>query len=115
MSVEAVRDRVRDAVRRALPDEPFDLDYISLSPALMLPEDADLHRELGAELGEEGSRSVMFATDAGWLQTAGFRCVLFGPGDIEVAHRPNEFVPAADLVGAGRVLEAQIARRCLVS
>jgi acetylornithine deacetylase len=57
----------------------------------------------------------MFATDAGWLQSAGFRCVLFGPGDIEVAHRPNEFVPAEDLVRAGQVLEALIARRCLAA
>jgi acetylornithine deacetylase len=115
MSVESVTDRVRDAVRRALPDEAFDLDHISLSPALMLGEDAELHRELRAELGQRESRSVMFATDAGWLQTAGFRCVLFGPGNIEVAHRPNEFVPAGDLVRAGRVLEALIARRCLAA
>jgi acetylornithine deacetylase len=115
MSAESVTERIRDAVRRALPDETFDLEYISLSPALMLPEDAELHRELGAEVGQQGSRSVMFATDAGWLQTAGFRCVLFGPGDIEVAHRPNEFVPAADLVRAGQVLERLIARRCLAA
>jgi acetylornithine deacetylase len=115
MRVEAVTERVREAVRRALPNEAFDLEYISLSPALMLPEDAELHRELNAELGQQGSRSVMFATDAGWLQGAGFRCVLFGPGDIEVAHRPNEFVPAADLVRAGEVLDALIARRCLTA
>jgi acetylornithine deacetylase len=115
MSVESVTERVREAVRRALPDEAFDLDYISLSPALMLAEDADLHRELRAELGQRESRSVMFATDAGWLQSAGFRCVLFGPGNIEVAHRPNEFVPAGDLVRAGEVLEALIARRCLAA
>jgi acetylornithine deacetylase len=115
MSVESVTERIRDTVRHALPYEVFDLDYISLSPALMLAEDADLHRELSAELGQQGSRSVMFATDAGWLQTAGFRCVLFGPGNIEVAHRPNEFVPAGDLVRAREVLEALIARRCLAA
>jgi len=115
ISVESVTERVRDAVRRVLPDEAFDLEYVSLSPALMLAEDAELHRELSAELGQQGSRSVMFATDAGWLQTAGFRCVLFGPGNIEVAHRPNEFVPEGDLIRAGQVLEALIARRCLAA
>jgi acetylornithine deacetylase len=115
MRVETVTERIREAVRHALPDESFDLDYVSLSPALMLGEDAELHRELCAELGQEGSRSVMFATDAGWLQTAGFRCVLFGPGSIEVAHRANEFVPAGDLSRAAQVLEALIARRCLAA
>jgi acetylornithine deacetylase len=115
MSVEGVTERIRDTVRRALPGEQFDLDYLSLSPAMMLPPDAELHRELCAEMGQEGSRSVAFATDAGWLQTAGFRCVLFGPGSIEVAHRPNEFVPAGELVRAGEVLEALITRRCLAA
>ena len=34
---------------------------------------------------------------------------------IEDAHRANEFVPAGDLVRAGAVLEALIARRCLAA
>ncbi|HKU60350.1 MAG TPA: acetylornithine deacetylase [Gemmatimonadales bacterium] len=114
-SPEAVTERVRQAVRRALPDEAFNLDHVSLSPALMLAEDADLHRELCDEVGQRGSRSVNFATDAGWLQQAGFRCVLFGPGNIEDAHRANEYVPAADLLRAGQVLERLIARRCLAA
>lgn len=114
-SAEEVAERVHRTLRRALPDEAFDLDHISLSPALMLAEDADLHRELCEELGQQGSRSVNFATDAGWLQKAGFRCVLFGPGNIEDAHRANEYVPAADLVHAGEVLERLIARRCLAA
>jgi acetylornithine deacetylase/succinyl-diaminopimelate desuccinylase-like protein len=39
--------------------------------------------------------------------------VLFGPGSIEVAHRPNEFMPAAELARAGELLEALVYRRCL--
>jgi acetylornithine deacetylase len=113
--VEEITERVRQAVRRALPEEAFDLDYISLSPALMLPDDADVHRELCSELGQQDSRSVNFATDAGWLEKAGFRCVLFGPGNIEDAHRANEYVPEADLVRAGEVLGRLIARRCLAA
>jgi acetylornithine deacetylase len=55
----------------------------------------------------------MFATDAGWLQDAGFQCVLFGPGSIEVAHRANEFMPADELLRAGQVLDGLVHRRCL--
>jgi acetylornithine deacetylase len=113
--VEEITERVRQAVRRALPEEAFDLDYISLSPALMLPEDAELHRDLCRALGQQGSRSVNFATDAGWLEKAGFRCVLFGPGNIEDAHRANEYVPEGDLIRAGEVLERLIAHRCLAA
>ena len=55
----------------------------------------------------------MFATDAGWLQRMGLECVLFGPGNIEDAHRPNEFVSVAELGRAGEVLDRIIRRRCL--
>jgi acetylornithine deacetylase len=112
---EEVTERIRQTVRRALPDEAFDLDHISLSPAMMLDEEAGIYRELCEELGQQESRSVNFATDAGWLQTAGFRCVLFGPGNIEDAHRANEYVPAADLIQAGEVLDRLIARRCVAA
>jgi acetylornithine deacetylase len=57
----------------------------------------------------------MFATDGGWLERAGFHCVLFGPGSIEVAHRANEFVPTAELTRAGEVLDEIIRQRCLAA
>jgi acetylornithine deacetylase len=54
----------------------------------------------------------MFATDAGWLQRAGFESVLFGPGSIEVAHRANEFLPIDEFQRGGRVLDGLIQRSC---
>jgi acetylornithine deacetylase len=80
---------------------------------MILDEGAALHRELSGLVGQTGTESVAFATDAGWLQRAGYRCVLFGPGDIKVAHRANEFVPIAEMERAGMVLDELIRRRCL--
>jgi acetylornithine deacetylase len=79
----------------------------------MLPADADIYRTLCALLRQEETLGVAFATDAGWLQRAGFRCVLFGPGDIRVAHRANEFVPVAELRRGARLLDDIVRRRCL--
>ncbi len=93
MKAEAMTERVRAAVAGALPDEPFELASLGESPAMMLDEGAALHRELCGIIGQHKTESVAFATDAGWLQTAAFRCAVFGPGSIEVAHRPNEFLP----------------------
>jgi acetylornithine deacetylase len=115
MAADTVAERVRSAVTQALSEEDFELEPLSLSPPMILGEDAALYRELCAAVGQRDTRSVAFATDAGWLQTIGMRCVLFGPGSIEVAHRPNEFVPEAELARAGEVLERLIARRCLVA
>jgi acetylornithine deacetylase len=40
---------------------------------------------------------VSFATDGGWLQNAGIPCVVVGPGDIAVAHKPNEYIEISQL------------------
>ncbi|MGH3994166.1 MAG: M20/M25/M40 family metallo-hydrolase, partial [Pseudonocardiaceae bacterium] len=115
MSAEAMTARVRATVGDALPGEAFALEPLGLSPAMMLGDDAEIHRRLCEAVGQQESRSVAFATDAGWLQTLGLRCVIFGPGSIEVAHRPNEFVPAAELRRAAEILEGLVHRRCVAS
>ncbi len=47
------------------------------------------------------------ASDAGLLvHTAGIPCVLFGPGDIELAaHRPDEWIDLSEVDTAQRVFE----------
>jgi acetylornithine deacetylase len=113
MSADAMVERVRTVVRAALPDEPFELAALGESPAMMLDPHAALHQELCTMVGQGGTESVAFATDAGWLQTVGMRCAVFGPGSIEVAHRPNEFLPVGEFIRAGALLDDIIQRRCL--
>jgi acetylornithine deacetylase len=113
MKAEEMTERVRSTVAASLPDEPFELTALGESPAMMLDERADLHRELCDIVGQRGTASVAFATDAGWLQTVGLRCAIFGPGSIEVAHRPNEFLPIAEFERAGELLDDIVRRRCV--
>ena len=113
MKAEQMTARVHAAVAEALPGEPFELASLGESPAMMLDERAALYRELCGMVGQHGTESVAFATDAGWLQTVGFRCAIFGPGSIEVAHRPNESLPIAEFERAGELLDDIIRRRCL--
>jgi len=101
---------------------PVAFDTLSESPPLATPAEAPLHRHLCTALGQggdpgrpdggAGDRSVAFATDAGWLQRLGLDCVVFGPGSIEVAHRPNESIPKADLVSARGRLEELVESFC---
>jgi acetylornithine deacetylase len=112
MAADDMIDRIRATVGAAAAGAPFTLEYVSESPAMILNAEADIHRQLCAAVGQRESRSVMFATDAGWLQRMGLECVLYGPGSIEVAHRPNEFVPVAELERAGDILDQIIRQRC---
>jgi acetylornithine deacetylase len=112
MTVDHVAARVRAAVAGAV-EEPFALEPVSESPAMLLDPDAPIHRALCEAVGQREWHSVMFASDAGWLQRAGFESVLFGPGSIEVAHQPNEFLPVAEFRRAGEVLDGLIRQRCV--
>ena len=95
MAAAAMADRVRATVADALGAEPFTLEHVNLSPPMIAPADAPIHRELCEAVHQHDEHSVMFATDAGWLQDAGFQCVLFGPGQ----HRGG---PPGQRVHAGR-------------
>ncbi len=104
MSSDAMIDRIRDGVARVLGDTSFVIEMIGDSPAMVLDEAAPIHRALRAATGQAESRGVAFTTDGGWLQRLDLDCVVFGPGSIEVAHRPDEFVPIGELVRADEIL-----------
>ena len=63
-----------------------------------LPEDHPLIRLAGRVTGT-APRTAAFGTDASELSALA-PCVVLGPGDIAVAHRPGESVPLADLAAA---------------
>lgn len=79
----------------------------------MLCERTALVEALSAATGNTNDVGVSFASDAGVLQRdLGMRCVLFGPGTIEVAHRPDEFVPIDELNRADEIVGAMVRQWC---
>jgi acetylornithine deacetylase len=57
--------------------------------------------------------TVAFGTEAAQLTELGAEAVVFGPGDIRVAHRTGEFVPVAELEACVKILEQAIQRLCV--
>jgi acetylornithine deacetylase len=114
MAARAMTERINATVREAV-SEPFTLESLTESPAMMLDPGAPILRTLCKATGEPEAYSVMFATDPGWLQSAGFDCVLFGPGSIEVAHQANEFLSADQFRRAGEILDGLIRQECFES
>lgn len=106
-------DTLRTRIASELSDDQFSIEPISGTPAMLAGEDTPIYRALCAATGQTGTVAVSFATDAGWLQAMGMDTVLFGPGSIEVAHRPNEFIPAAEIPQARRVIDALIGGFCI--
>lgn len=73
--------------------------------------DAELVRFLEAQSGRAAA-SVSFGTEAPELAALGAEPVVFGPGDIRVAHQTGEFVPMADLERCSQILGAAIEQFC---
>jgi acetylornithine deacetylase len=112
LASEELIERVSRAVREAAhPFEPG-VELLSDSPPLLLDEASPIHRHLCSLVGQSAGSSVSFATDAGWLQRLGMDCAIFGPGSIEVAHKPNEFLPKDEFAAARGLLERTIRHFC---
>jgi len=67
-----------------------------LAPALPTGEIKDLE-SLVVELGLEPSPPVNFWTEASLFNEAGYKAIVYGPGNIADAHQPNESVAIEEL------------------
>lgn len=89
---------VRDAVHEAAARAGVTVREAREGAPPELPADHPLIR-LAAALTGAAPRTAAFGTDASELSALA-PCVVLGPGDIAVAHRPGESVPLADLAAA---------------
>jgi acetylornithine deacetylase len=112
VSSRELAERLERLAREAAsPFEP-EVEVLSDSPPLLLDEEAPIHRFLCGLVGQRSGAAVSYATDAGWFQSLGMDCAVFGPGSIEVAHKPDEFLPKDQLARAGDLLDATVRRFC---
>jgi acetylornithine deacetylase len=73
--------------------------------------DADVVAFLSAQSGRTPD-TVAFGTEGPQLAALGATPVVFGPGDITVAHQTGEYVPADELHRAAELLEAAVLHFC---
>ena len=75
------------------------------------PASAEVVTFLEAQSGQ-ASATVSFGTEAPQMTALGARSVVFGPGNIQVAHQTGEYVPVPELVRCEEILEAAIRHFC---
>ncbi|SMX34019.1 acetylornithine deacetylase [Actibacterium lipolyticum] len=88
--------RVIEAGMKAIhPDAHIDVKERFGLPALS-PEDDGSAEQLARRLtGDNATHVVSYGTEAGQFQERGYSAVVCGPGNIEQAHQPNEFITIA--------------------
>ncbi|HEX5709032.1 MAG TPA: acetylornithine deacetylase [Pyrinomonadaceae bacterium] len=108
-------DREVRALRSA--DEDFDCEVrvIRLDSGTETRADAPLVEAMEIMSGGAKAGTVSFGTEAPQMQELGADAVVFGPGDIRVAHRTGEFVPHGELQTCVSILTLLIERFCVLT
>jgi acetylornithine deacetylase len=107
---ELVR-REAEALRASDADFDCEVTVTRLDGGAETRAEAPLVRAL-EELTGRPAGTISFGTEAPQLADLGADAVVFGPGDIRVAHRTGEYVPAAELKECVRILRRTIERFC---
>jgi len=112
-------DYVLNRVKEAIADlQTHDRDFICEIKASRADEsfetkaESELVKFLEEKSGK-ASGTVAFGTEAPSMIALGAEAVVFGPGDIRVAHRTGEFVPVKELNDCVRILGETIERFCV--
>jgi acetylornithine deacetylase len=92
------------AAAEALADNGFALDWQTLSayPALSLRSDAPLAAQVTRLTGKEPLDAVSYGYEAGLYQAAGIDAIICGPGDIDRAHKADEYILIEELQACRR-------------
>lgn len=78
------------------------------TPPLKPEKDSEAERLCRSLTGDNVTRHVSFAAEAGQFQQAGLATVICGPGSISQAHQPNEFVDVAQIEAATKFIRGVI-------
>ena len=103
--VEAyVRDELLPRMREEFADAGIDIEVGASAPALEASEQAAITQLVRALTNDQDTRKVAYGTEGGLFQNAGMPTVVCGPGHIEQAHKPDEFVAIDQLVACDNFL-----------
>lgn len=107
-----VERTVRDCIVSLGDLGDHDVEVVERSPALLTAENTVLHRTVCDLVNQRHTLGMAYVTDAGVFQRMGMECVVFGPGDIAVAHKANESLPKEQLVRGNELVDSLIRTFC---
>jgi acetylornithine deacetylase len=87
-----VEQRLKPEMQRIAGETGVSWDPISAFPGLNTPEDAEVTTLAKSLAQANGTTKIAFGTEGGLIQEIDIPTVICGPGSIEQAHKPNEFV-----------------------
>ena len=80
------------------------------TPGLAIERDSEAEILARALTGDNETRAVAYAAEAGLFQRAGIPAIICGPGSIEQAHQPDEWIERSQIEEGALFMQRLIAR-----
>lgn len=115
MDSEHIHDVLERRIKAAVEDSSVSLQLHKAYPPIP-PFQSNPDGKLLASLSSlSGNRpgTVAFGTEAHFMQTLGMETVVWGPGSVDQAHQPNEYLDKAQLRPATNTLRGVIQQFCV--
>ena len=111
---EQVRHLAMDVLEpemRAIHDgAAITITEVSDMPGFDTPEDAEIATLVKSLAGANDAGKVSFGTEAGLFNDAEIPTMICGPGNVEQAHKPNEFISRSQLAACDAFLDRLLDR-----
>ena len=109
--ISALTRKLEPAMKAVSPDAGIFFDKANTVPGLAAEKDSPAE-QLALHCSHSNStHTVSYGTEAGLFQQAGIPAVVCGPGSIEQAHKPDEFIAVSEL-RACEVFLRRLAQKC---
>ena len=81
-------------------------------PPLNSPPGTAVERVLFDLTGAKTSGGALYGTDGGWFTSSGIVSLICGPGDLDQAHQPNEYIRREPFERGTAMVHKVIERTC---
>ncbi|MCU7943485.1 MAG: acetylornithine deacetylase [Candidatus Thiodiazotropha sp. (ex Cardiolucina cf. quadrata)] len=115
MSLDNLRGELRQRLSKRLHDADLNWELTPVFdgiPAMETPREAAIVQAVEQLTGAE-SGAVAFGTEGPFFNSMGMQTVICGPGSIEQAHQPDEYLPLKHIQPAINLIQSLIRQFCL--
>ena len=114
-SVVAEARSLEVAMKKVAPEAGFRFETICEIPSFLGSADDPVTRLAQQLSGQSSTTQVAFGTEAGIFKQSGIPTVVCGPGSIEQAHQPDEYVSLAQLAQCERFMQRLASTQSLLA
>jgi acetylornithine deacetylase len=106
--IDYAKNVLEPEMKKVAPEAGFVFEDRSEFAGLDTPADAEVTLLAKQLTGQNSHRKVAYGTEGGLFQRAGIPTVVCGPGNIDQAHKADEFIAITELEKCGNFLDRLI-------